>query len=377
MPSIKSIQLVTNVAFEESAEIFGLRRYQTEIYTHVKRILPPDLALETTVLRPWSGTGVAPLDSLLSGFVRYPLKIREAARKSDLLHILTHHFAYLLLGVRHENTMVTCFDMIPFARKEEQTPMERGLNILILKGMKKARRIIAISHWTKGEIMKYAGVAEEKIFVVPCAVDHSLYFPDKEGGKKFREAMDIPDSLPIFLYVGSEQPRKNLKTLTSALRLLAEKGMDFLFLKVGRPQWPKGREIFLRQIHEARLEERTKILDYVPENAAGGGFCLREVYNAADIFLFPSLYEGFGIPILEAMACGVPTVVSNTTSLPEVAGDGAILLPPEEMDAWSDALRSLLDSEGKRKEAREKGIVNAKKFQWSQSADILKNLYAK
>lgn len=367
--------MITNISFGENNEIFGLQRYQSELYAHLKKTLPWDVSLETTVLRPWVLTGIAPVDSFLSGFIKYPLEIRRDAQKSDILHVFTHHFAYLLLGIRHKNTMVTCFDMIPFARRGEQTLMERGLNALILEGIKKANRIIAISHWTKGEIMKYAGVAEERITVVPCAVDHSLYFPDEEGGKKFREKMAIPDSRPIFLYVGSEQPRKNLKTLTCALKLLAEKGVDFLFLKAGRPQWPNGRETFLRQIHEARLEERTKILDYVPEKAGSGGFCLREVYNAADIFLFPSLYEGFGIPVLEAMACGVPTVVSNTTSLPEVAGDGAALVPPEDSNAWSQAIQSLLNSEKNKRAAREKGVANAKKFLWERSADILRNVY--
>lgn len=376
MPPLTPVRLVTNIIFESENEVSGIQKYQVEIYKQLmQKDISADLRINTSILIPGQWLGVNSLDSLLSGFVKYPLKIRRELESTEVLHIFTHHFAYLLLGLGHKNTIVTCFDMIPAARSDENSWVEKTLFSLCVKGMRKAKKIVTISNWAKNEIVKNTGIAEERIVVIPCGLDRSTYFHDRNKRKRFRSEMGLCESMPVLFYVGSEQPRKNLQTIIKALGLLKRTGQKFIFIKVGRPQCAGGRERFLRQIHEADLERETKIMDYVPEKPENGQFDITEIYNAADIFLFPSLHEGFGLPPLEAMACGVPTIVSNATSIPEVVGDGAISVSPSDAEAWLEAILMLINSSGERESLRNKGMHNAERFDWRRSANILRDVY--
>jgi glycosyltransferase involved in cell wall biosynthesis len=333
------------------------------------------LRINSSILIPGQWLKINSIDSLLSGFVKYPLKIRQELESNEILHIFTHHFAYLLLGLRHKESIVTCFDMIPLARSDGNSGIDKILFALCVRGMRKAKKIITISNWAKNEIVKYAGISDERIVVIPYGLDSFTFFPDVKKRERFRSSMGFSESIPVLLYVGSEQPRKNLQTITKALGLLKRTGQKFIFIKVGRPQWTGGRENFIRQIQEADLEKETKIIDYATEKSKNGQFDVTEIYNAADIFLFPSLHEGFGLPPLEAMACGVPTIASNATSIPEVVGDGAILLSPLDTRAWFDTILMLLDSSQKRKDLQNNGFRNVERFQWGRSAKILRDVY--
>jgi glycosyltransferase involved in cell wall biosynthesis len=166
----------------------------------------------------------------------------------------------------------------------------------------------------------------------------------------------------VILYVGSEQPRKNLPVLLRAVSLVKESLQDILFVKVGRPQWKGAREGLVVNLKNLGLERDVVFLDYVHEDE------LPLLYNRADVFVFPSLYEGFGLPPLEAMACGCPVVAAGTSSLPEVLGDAGVLVSPDDEEEMAGAILQILTDEALRAELSERGLARASGFTWAATA---------
>jgi glycosyltransferase involved in cell wall biosynthesis len=163
------------------------------------------------------------------------------------------------------------------------------------------------------------------------------------------------------LFVGTVQPRKNLPRLIEAFaRAVAEHGVEHELIIAGQKGWLA--EESLRAPQKFGVEKRVQFVDYVPEDM------LPSLYSAADALAYPSLYEGFGLPVLEAMACGVPVLTSKTSSLPEVAGDAAILVDPTKVEEIAQGLARILLDERLRADLREKGIARARSFTWANSA---------
>ncbi|WP_243685214.1 glycosyltransferase family 4 protein [Methanosarcina barkeri] len=138
---------------------------------------------------------------------------------------------------------------------------------------------------------------------------------------------------------------------------------DIVLLKIGTPQVPGAREKLIELIEMLGIEKEVVFVGYVSEND------LTKYYNAADLFVFPSLYEGFGLPPLEAMACGTPVITSNLTSLPEVVGDSAITIDPYDVNAFAEAMYNLLTDEKLREQMINKGLKRAQLFNWEKSAE--------
>jgi glycosyltransferase involved in cell wall biosynthesis len=336
-------------------EIFGMSKYQKEIHDRIKNIKLNPIEYPLISKKRQINSAVK--------YLVYPLIVKSQVKKGNVKHITSQDLAYLLELMKLEKTIVTCHDLIPWVYDNNRLPTWK----LNMRGLKKADRIITVSEYSKSEIIKYVGYPEDQITVIPNAVDHNNYCVrrDREVIKK----LGILDTQKIILYVGSEQPRKNIPFLLKAISELKKKLPEIILLKIGTPQVPGAREKLIKLIETLGIEKEVVFVGYVSENE------LPKYYNAADLFVFPSLYEGFGLPPLEAMACGTPVITSNFTSLPEVVGDSAITIDPYDVNAFAEAMYNLLTDEKLREKMINKGLKRAQLFNWEKSAEKTLKVY--
>ena len=172
---------------------------------------------------------------------------------------------------------------------------------------------------------------------------------------------------PFILFVGVLQPRKNIPTLIKAYYKLKKEGIKDKLVITGGKGW-QYKEIF-ETVERLNLQKEVIFTGHIPDDD------LPKLYNAADLFAFPSLYEGFGIPPLEAMACGIPVITSNTGSLPEVVGDAGIMVDPYDIDGLAKAMYEVLNNEGLKEEMVKKGLERAKMFSWKKCAKEVLDVY--
>ena len=239
-------------------------------------------------------------------------------------------------------SVVTMHDVAPFALPANDDAQRRKQQAPFLRSAETARRIIADSAFTKGEIARHLGIERPKIDVIPLAAD-ARYTP----GEPQRPAPPELASRPYMLYVGAIEPRKNVEPLVAA--------------------WQS-----LFPAHEVQLLFVTS--DAVPAGVvAQDGLsveALRDLYRGALLVAMPSLYEGFGLPVLEAMACGAPVVCSRAASLPEVCVDAALYVEdPHDVGDWTAALRELSENAPMRAHLRGLGLARAAEFSWERTAD--------
>lgn len=225
---------------------------------------------------------------------------------------------------------------------------------------KKADMLIADSESTKRDIIKYLDVSEEKIRVIYLGVD-SMFKPLTDMGTltSVRKCYNLPEKFILFL--GTIEPRKNIQGLISAyIKLCDEKNFSHDLVLAG--DISRGKNCLKNLKKDSRLIEKIHFIGYVDERNLPG------LFNLADIFVYPSFYEGFGLPVLEAMACGVPVVTSNTSSLPEVAGNAAVLIDPHSIDDLAEGIRCVLSDNELRQSLIKRGLERAKLFTWEKCA---------
>lgn len=226
----------------------------------------------------------------------------------------------------------------------------------------RADAVIAVSEATRQDVAQLLDVPAEQIDVIHEAAA-PLYGRIELRPGEVRVLDGTPVSAGSFLlFVSTLEPRKNLPTLLKALRICIDRkpAAGYRLVVAGTRGW-RDDEIF-STVRDLRLE------DYVIFAPRVGQYDLRWLYNACRIYVNPSLYEGFGLPALEALACGAPSLISNTSSLPELVGDSAILLPPTSSEAWADALDALWADDDRRAELRAKGPRQASNFSWQKAA---------
>ncbi|WP_310441886.1 glycosyltransferase family 1 protein [Sulfurimonas sp.] len=224
--------------------------------------------------------------------------------------------------------------------------------------IKKADHIITGSNFTKQEIIDYMQIPQDKISVIYHGVNHELYKPYPQDELQDTKAkFDLPKK--FLLFVGSIEPRKNLLFLLMAYNLLSREEKDELpLILVGFKGW-ENKEI-MQEIE--KNQEYIRYLGYITDTE------LAHIYNLATIFIYPSLYEGFGLPPLEAMACGTPVIVSNVASLPEVCADAALYIEPMDLQDIKDKILTLLGDEKLREELSKKSKAQAALFSWEKAA---------
>lgn len=228
----------------------------------------------------------------------------------------------------------------------------------------RADRILTLSQFSKQEIMKYMGVPERKIRVIPCGVDFTKFHTDYDPQQIEQVKNKYGISEGYFLYLGTLEPRKNLPFLIRAYaQAKQEYGNPFPKLVLGGAKGWHYDDIFA-EVHQQDVQDDVVFTDYLPRED------IAPLMSGAIAFLFPSLYEGFGIPPLEAMACGTPVIVSDRASLPEVVGDAGMVVSVETTKAMSEAIRSML-SPSTRNVFVEKGLQHVTQFTWERSAKLL------
>lgn len=254
--------------------------------------------------------------------------------------------------------VVTVHDLA-YLRMPEVVPARRRQYFQAMTSVatRRADHVIAVSESTKADIVELLGVNPERITVTPLAADERFRpLPDAEVAA-FRTGHGL--TRPFALYLGNLEPRKNLPTLLRAFDQIAA-DVEHDLVIVGGEGWMT--EEFHATLGSLRNRARVRVLGFAPVED------LPSWYNAADLFVFPSLYEGFGLPPLEAMACGTPVVTSNTSSLPEVVGDAALTVAPTDTVALAAAMGRLLGDPELSASLRAAGLARAATFTWERTA---------
>jgi len=232
---------------------------------------------------------------------------------------------------------------------------------------RRAARVMTVSESSKRDILRFVDVKPEKIDVIYNAYDEQFAIdPPEEDVVRVRERYQLQDE--FVLYAGNVKPHKNLERLIEAFYLLRKDGLDHLKLVLIGDEISKYTAL-RRAVHRHQLHKYVRFLGYMPEET------LAVMYRLAGVFVFPSLYEGFGLPPLEAMASGTPVVTSNVSSLPEVAGDAAVLVDPYDALSIADGIHRVLTDETLRRDLRKKGVARAGMFSWEASVRRVHKIY--
>jgi glycosyltransferase involved in cell wall biosynthesis len=238
---------------------------------------------------------------------------------------------------------------------------------LMWAAAKRSDRILTVSESSKRDIIHYFNVPPEKIVVVYNALDERFGTePPPEEVARVRERYQLDHG--FVLYAGNIKPHKNLVRLIDAFEGLRRDGFEELKLLIIGDEiskWPALR----RAVHKYKLHKHVRFLGFLPDET------LHVLYRLAAVFVFPSLYEGFGLPPLEAMASGTPVVTSNVSSLPEVAGDAAVLVDPYDAVAIKEGIQRILTDPAFAAELRAKGLQRAREFSWERSVARTREIY--
>ncbi len=279
----------------------------------------------------------------------WPLQARRQG--VDLLHSMA--FAAPLLS--RQTAVVTIYDL-SFMRYPERFPagQRRYLTRMTRRSCRRAARIIAISQSSRRDVHRFFNVPLDRIDVVLPGVDEAYRPLPDEAVRAFRRKKGVER---FILHVGTLQPRKNIPVLLNAFANLPPSGLKLVL--VGGKGWLYD-EIFT-QVKKLKLEERVLFTGYVPDGE------LPWWYNAAELLVFPSVYEGFGLPVVEAMACGTPVIASNSSSLPEAVGEAGLLFNPQNAAELADRITAVQQDPALRAKLKEWGLQHAGNFSWDRA----------
>ncbi len=303
----------------------------------------------------------------------YPLTVRQ--EKVDLYHVIDHSDGHLVYWLKKTNqpVTVTCHDLINLINPENVDNQARipAISMAVWKyavsGLKKADRIVAVSTHTAKDIVQQLDIPKERIAVVPDAVEALFHPLPADEIASFRSQHRIAAETMCLLHVGSNHPRKNVSTVLKVLAALKTQGLSVHLWKVGADFTSEQKTFIQTQALETSVTYLGK-----PNKQT-----LVLIYNSADVLVSPSHYEGFGMTIIEAMACGTPVVTANVTSLPEVVGDAGILVQPTDVRAIVEAVWHLYQDAHYRQSLQTKGLNRAKLFTWEATARAIATEYEK
>jgi glycosyltransferase involved in cell wall biosynthesis len=245
------------------------------------------------------------------------LKIKKNNLNLDIIH--SPENAALFVKLKHQKKIITVHDIIAYLFPESVTLITRlRYKLLLSRTLKTTDKIIAVSNSTKKDLMNYFNIPAEKISVVLEAADEKFKPLNPEEVSDVKQKNNL--NFPFILYVGNLAKHKNIPMLIEAFYKIKKKNIECKLVIAGKKEW-EYKEIF-ETVDKLNLQNNVVFTGYVLDED------LPALYNAADLFVYPSLYEGFGLPPLEAMACGTPVITSNTSSLPEVVGNAGIMVDP-------------------------------------------------
>lgn len=327
----------------------------------IKRLLPGERG------EKWAGR--------IGRFVTYPA---QAARvKSDVYHVLDHSHANLIASLPGRKSVVTCHDIIPLLAAKGLIPLPTGRATrfsfpLRIQWMRRCRYIITVSESTKRDLMEHGGVPAERIVVVHNGVKPAFLAEaiDREAKTAaIRARLGIPLEAKVVIHVGNSLRYKNTPTVLKAVKHLTEDkaiGKDVYLLRMGSALLEDEAELAA----SLGISDRVKWAGSVPDDAA-----FADYYRAGDVLAFPSIYEGFGWPPLEAMACGTPVVTSNAASLPEIVGEAGLIVNPMDDEALANHLHRILTDATLRETLTERGKARAAEFTWKNCAGKVLSVY--
>ena len=283
---------------------------------------------------------------------------------------ITHFFNFIVPKGVAGKVVNTIYDVV-WLRYPETMDAKNYKRITqdIAYSVERADRIVTISESTKQDLIDLLHIPAEKIVIAPPGVDVDAFQNSYSADAlyRIRQQYQLPDQ--YILYMGTLEPRKNIERLVQAFAQLCRMpGMEhYCLVLAGKRGWQY--DTIFAQMQQLGLEDRIVCTGYVDEADKAA------VYQMAEVFVFPSLYEGFGMPILEAMAAGVPVVTSNVSSMPEVAGDAALLVDPLNVSELTEAIYKLLTDEALRQQCVARGYERCRLFTWERSADTLVQMY--
>lgn len=355
----------------------GLGRYERSVFPYLEQRTGARLVTVEPVPIPRlvaRAASVAGRD--LRALARnYPCRIPDTT-PGRLIHLSHPMLALGLLFQRFERVVVTVHDIIPYvqmaapqgASVEKRGVWERVLYKSALQCLRWAHALIVDSYQTKHDLNKYLRIPESRIEVVPLGVDTQV-FRMQQVPRSIYDRFGLNPSQQYVLYVGSQEPRKNLPSLYRAMRQIHKSKPDVRMLVVGSPRSTYSaihREALLR---EAGAEDLVYFLGSVSEED------LSLFYNLSRLLVLPSVYEGFGLPVLEAMACGCPVVASNVTAPAEIIGDAGVTVSPFDVNAWSEAIDEVLENELLRTQLIQAALERAQCFSWEATAEATASVY--
>jgi glycosyltransferase involved in cell wall biosynthesis len=344
--------------------------YAEELERALRRVAGPDV--EVASWRPDSRLRVAagsarPLRRIggyLDRYARYQWQAR--GQPADLNHIVDHGYGHLAFSFDPRRTVVTFHDAMLLKLEARELPTDAYPwfamlgHRLSLAGIRRAARVITDSESSKRDLLRFTDCDPDRVHVVPLGVSDRFRPPSTPGRGS------VGDGRRRVLHVGHCGAYKNVEAILRVVEALGPRfGGRLMFTKVGGPFTDRQRALIAR----LGIEDRVEHLGAVPLDD------LPRTYAGADLLLMPSLHEGFGLPVLEAMACGTPVVASNQGSLPEVVGDAGLCVDPTDTAAIAEAVATVLTDDAVRDRLRQRGLERARLFGWERTARETLSVY--
>jgi glycosyltransferase involved in cell wall biosynthesis len=357
-----------------SAEHPSMNRYAQELFHAVGRANTTyDITLEQPtetryLSRLFDHSHARRIDSAWSRYVAYPRSLR--GRAAGAFHILDHGYAQLIRSLDPERTVVTCHDVIPLLASEHVIPLDVPATVartfkLRMTQLAQARVVIAISAATRATLEKYTGVPSDRIVVIPYGLNPT--FARLEHARRSRRtSAGLDNETRVVLQVATKGRYKNTPALLKALAQLQSRVADATLVRIGAPLYPDEAEL----AHKLGISSSIRQIGMVCDDRI-----LAEWYSASDVLVFPSLWEGFGWPPLESMACGTPVVASNIPAISEVVGDAGVLVSSEDPSEMAHAVERVLMDPAWSCSLRRKGLERAGHFTWANAGAQTLNVY--
>ena len=374
VPTVTRSPLRVAIVRREKNVALSMDVYADNLIAELKQIRPEWEIIEIAP-EPWSDDlenlwhSGNPVKKYYERFWRHPRQVKQ--QTADIFHIIDHtngHVAYWLRKLG-KPVVMTCHDLVQYVYPEILRNQSRfpALSLAMwqysVKGLNTADCVVTVSESTARDVTHWLKIPPRQVEVVANGVE-SVFQPLPDNiVRRWRSQYSQPGEICL-LNVGSTHQRKNIETILRVVEVLIARGLKVRLWKLGDDFTPEQQQ----QIRARQIEPYVSFLRQPDRDA------LIRFYNAADVLLAPSLYEGFGLTVLEAMACGTPTIVANASSLPEVVGNAGILVEPLDVEAIADAVIRLQDSAYRQKIVQQ-GLARVGQFTWKQAAINLATIY--
>jgi glycosyltransferase involved in cell wall biosynthesis len=355
---------------------FSMDVYADNLVKELKA-LHPEWEIVEIAPEPWSKDldnlwhSGNPLRKYYERFFNHPRQVSKL--EADIFHIIDHTNAHVAYWLKKsgKRVIITCHDLVQYVYPEILKNQSRfpALSMAVwqysVKGITVADRTISVSTNTAKDITNWLNIEPVKITVIPNGVEPEFRVLSPEIVSKWREKYLNSSAEICLLNVGSTHQRKNILTILKVVKAIADRGIPVRLWKIGDDFSAEQRQ----SIEDRALDKYITFLGKPNREE------LIKFYNVADVLLAPSLYEGFGLTILEAMACGTPVITSNISSLPEVAGDAAILVDPTDVESIVKNILRLQQNALFRQKLIEQGLVRVENFTWKNNVKQIIQIY--